>query len=43
MNAFGSLRRMCLALEVNDLEEIAADILSFLEAEAPDTLFKKLR
>jgi|UniRef100_A0A7C5ALM7 4-hydroxy-3-polyprenylbenzoate decarboxylase len=43
MNAFGSLRRICLALEVNDLEEIARDILSFLEAEAPDTLIKKLK
>jgi len=43
MNAFGSLKRMCLALEVGSLEEIAADILSFLEAEAPDTLIKKLR
>ncbi len=43
MNAFGSLKRMCLALEVNGLEEIAAEILSFLEAEAPDTLIKKLK
>jgi 4-hydroxy-3-polyprenylbenzoate decarboxylase len=43
MNAFGSMKRMCLALEVNSLEEIAADILGFLEAEAPDTLFKKLK
>jgi 4-hydroxy-3-polyprenylbenzoate decarboxylase len=43
MNAFGSMTRMCLALEVNNLEEIAADILSFLEAEAPDTLIKKLK
>ncbi len=43
MNTFGSLRRMCLALEVNSLEEIAAEILSFLEAEAPDTLIKKLK
>jgi 4-hydroxy-3-polyprenylbenzoate decarboxylase len=43
MNAFGSLKRMCLALEVNALEEISAEILSFLEAEAPDTLIKKLK
>ncbi|MBM4284716.1 MAG: menaquinone biosynthesis decarboxylase [Deltaproteobacteria bacterium] len=43
MNAFGSLRRMCLALEVGSLEDIAAEILSFLEAEAPDTLIKKLK
>ncbi|MEW6388455.1 MAG: menaquinone biosynthesis decarboxylase [Thermodesulfobacteriota bacterium] len=43
MNAFGSLKRMCLALEVDALEEIAGEILSFLEAEAPDTLIKKLK
>jgi len=43
MNAFGSWRRMCLALEVSHLDEIAAEILSFLEAEAPDTLIKKLK
>jgi len=43
MNAFGSMKRMCLALEVDRLEEISAEILSFLEAEAPDTLIKKLR
>ncbi len=43
MNAFGSIKRMCLALEVGSLEEISAEILSFLEAEAPDTLIKKLK
>ena len=43
MNAFGSMKRMCLALEVNSLGDIAAEILSFLEAEAPDTLIKKLK
>jgi 4-hydroxy-3-polyprenylbenzoate decarboxylase len=42
MNAFGSLKRMRLALEVGSLGEIAADLLSFLEAEA-DTLMKKLK
>jgi 4-hydroxy-3-polyprenylbenzoate decarboxylase len=42
MNAFGSLKRMCLALEVDSLDAIAAEILSFLEAEA-DTLMKKLQ
>ena len=43
MNAFGSMKRMCLALEVKSLGDIAAEILSFLEAEAPDTLIKKLK
>ncbi|MDP3230342.1 MAG: UbiD family decarboxylase, partial [Acidovorax sp.] len=41
MNAFGSLKRMGLALEVDSLDAIAAEILSFLEAEA-NTLMKKL-
>lgn len=43
MNAFGSLHRMRLALEVEDFAEISQELLSFLEAEAPDTLFKKLK
>ena len=43
MNAFGSMTRMCLALQVDSLEDIAAEILTFLEAEAPDTLIKKLK
>ena len=43
MNAFGSMKRMCLALEVGSFEEISSEILSFLEAEAPDTLIKKLK
>ncbi|MBM4295485.1 MAG: menaquinone biosynthesis decarboxylase, partial [Deltaproteobacteria bacterium] len=42
MNAFGSMRRMCLALEVDDLNAIAPELLSFLEAEA-NTLIKKLK
>ncbi len=42
MNAFGSLKRMCLALEVDSLDTIAGDLLSFLEAEA-NTLLKKLK
>ena len=42
MNAFGSVKRMCLALEVESLDEIAAELLGFLETEA-DTLMKKLR
>ena len=35
MNAFGSMKRMCLALEVDCLDDIAAELLSFMEAEAP--------
>ncbi|MFH0809906.1 MAG: menaquinone biosynthesis decarboxylase [Pseudomonadota bacterium] len=43
MNLFGSERRMCLALGVESLEEIGRDILSFIEAEAPSGLIKKLK
>jgi 4-hydroxy-3-polyprenylbenzoate decarboxylase len=43
MNAFGSIRRMRLALEVDSFQEISGELLSFLEAEAPDTLIKKLK
>jgi 4-hydroxy-3-polyprenylbenzoate decarboxylase len=42
MNAFGSMRRMCLALEVESLDDIAVELLSFMEAEA-NTLMKKLK
>jgi 4-hydroxy-3-polyprenylbenzoate decarboxylase len=43
MNAFGSMKKICLALEVDSLEEIAREMLTFMEAEAPDTLIKKLK
>jgi 4-hydroxy-3-polyprenylbenzoate decarboxylase len=43
MNLFGSMRRMCLALGVESLEEVSNDILSFIEAEAPSGLLKKLK
>ena len=42
-NAFGSYRRMCLALGVNRLEEIGEEIDNFFQAEAPDSLIKKLK
>jgi 4-hydroxy-3-polyprenylbenzoate decarboxylase len=42
MNAFGSRRRMCLALETDSLDDIAGEIVSFMEAEA-NTLMKKLQ
>ena len=43
MNAFGSYRRMSMALEVPNLDALGQEILAFLEVEAPDTLFKKLK
>ncbi len=42
-NAFGSYRRMCLTLGVNRLEEIGEEINHFFQAEAPDSLIKKLK
>ncbi|MFP3869382.1 MAG: menaquinone biosynthesis decarboxylase [Syntrophobacteria bacterium] len=43
MNMFGSERRMKMALGVDDYKEVSGHLLDFLEAEAPDTLFKKLK
>jgi 4-hydroxy-3-polyprenylbenzoate decarboxylase len=42
-NAFGSSKRMKMALGLDDYQEVSAQLLDFLEAEAPDTLFKKLK
>lgn len=42
-NAFGSYKRMCIALGVGDFNEIGQDILHFLEMEAPQGLIRKLR
>lgn len=43
MNAFGSFKRMAMALEVDGFDEIGEEILGFLETEAPNTLIKKLK
>ena len=43
MNAFASLRRMELALEVGSLDEVAARISELLHVEAPEGLFGKLK
>lgn len=42
-NAFGSYKRMCIALGVGDFNEISQDIVHFLEMEAPQGLIKKLK
>ncbi len=42
INAYGSLKRMCLALGVEDLAEIAADIQSMLDISPPENLRDKL-
>ncbi len=43
MNAFGSMKRMAMALEVAKLDSIGEEVMEFIEAEAPDTLLKKFR
>ncbi|MGQ9630043.1 MAG: menaquinone biosynthesis decarboxylase [bacterium] len=42
MNAFGSMERMALALGVDDVEDVARDILDFLKPEVPAGLVAKL-
>jgi 4-hydroxy-3-polyprenylbenzoate decarboxylase len=42
INLFGSLRRMCLALGVNDLDEIGGRISELLNLKVPEGLFGKL-
>jgi len=43
INAFGSVRRMCLAFEVNGLGEVAERIQGFLKMETPQGLFDKIK
>jgi len=43
INAFGTLERMCLALEVRSLDEIAARIAKLLKPDVPMGLFEKLQ
>src|SRR5262249_59769271 len=35
INAFGSVKRMCMALEVDELDEVAARIRGFLDTKSP--------
>ncbi|HEV8599182.1 MAG TPA: menaquinone biosynthesis decarboxylase, partial [Gemmatimonadales bacterium] len=42
INLFGSLRRICLALGVERLDEIGARISELLELKVPEGLFGKL-
>ena len=41
-NAFGSLKRMALALDTSNLDNLAEKVLDFIEAEKPDCLIKRL-
>ncbi len=42
INLFGSMRRMCLAMGVDDLDQIGARITELLQLKVPDTLLGKL-
>ena len=43
INAFGSVHRMELALEVENLQDVAARIRGFLDMQTPQGLFDKLK
>ncbi len=43
INLFGSLRRMCLALEVNSLQEVADRISGYLDFQSPQGLLDKIK
>jgi len=43
INAFGSVRRMELALEVENLQDVAARIRGFLDMQTPQGLFDKMK
>jgi 4-hydroxy-3-polyprenylbenzoate decarboxylase len=43
INAFGSLKRMCLAFEVEALDEVAGRIRGFLDTKSPAGLLDKLK
>ncbi len=43
INAYGSYRRMCTALGVSSLDEIAAEIESLIRSEAPGSFIEKLK
>src|ERR1035438_1663948 len=43
INAFASMRKMEIALEVSSVEEIAARIVEFLEMRLPEGLLGKLK
>jgi 4-hydroxy-3-polyprenylbenzoate decarboxylase len=42
-NAFGTMERMCLALEVNDLDEIGSRIQKLLSFEAPKSIWEGIK
>ncbi len=42
INTFGSMKRTCMALEVNKLDDIAERIKALIKPKVPETFFEKL-
>ncbi|VAX16265.1 UbiD family decarboxylase associated with menaquinone via futalosine [hydrothermal vent metagenome] len=42
INAFGSVKRMAMALGTDDVEEIARDVEKFIQMKTPETITEKL-
>ena len=43
INALGSFKRMCLALERDSLDELAAELETFMDMQKPESLLDKLK
>jgi len=43
INLFGSMKRITLALEVDSLDDLASDVMDFLEVEKAEGIFQKLK
>src|SRR5579871_3832652 len=43
VNTFGSVKRMAMAFEVDELDEVAARIRGFLDTKTPQGLFDKIK
>src|SRR5262249_61263263 len=43
INTFGSVKRMAMAFEVEELDEVAARIRGFLDTKSPQGLFDKIK
>ena len=42
INTFGSMKRMCMALNVENLDEVAARIKQFIKPKVPENIVEKL-
>ena len=42
VNTFGSVKRMCMAFEVDELDQVAGRIRGFLDTKSPQGIFDKI-